>query len=274
LKKSEAKLDFNGLIAFLGLAVAIFAVLPKYKKLDLRLRLNRIDLILLLFGLIALLYIYYLPVLRVLQIDFDLGPWKWGFNQEIFTNTILLLLVTFLAIRLKTTKITKKNISKVNDLFEQLLFDKKYDELVELLDRHINAIVKVQASKSLRNILAMRLSPHLGIEALLSGEKESKDVFTSVRSILAKKIAHNDESCEIAEVLLLRLFKHEMLIKQIAYGKPYLGIKIIQQNFLKWTKEEFINRYFCELIDDRTSIYYFELNHTYSGRYCQVTGIG
>jgi hypothetical protein len=75
LKKSEAKLDFNGLIAFLGLAVAIFAVLPKYKKLDLRLRLNRIDLILLLFGLIALLYIYYLPVLRVLQIDFDLGPW-------------------------------------------------------------------------------------------------------------------------------------------------------------------------------------------------------
>lgn len=30
-------MDFNGLIAFLGLAVAVFAVTPKHKKLDLRL---------------------------------------------------------------------------------------------------------------------------------------------------------------------------------------------------------------------------------------------
>ncbi|WP_339726090.1 hypothetical protein [uncultured Paraglaciecola sp.] len=255
-------MDFNGLIAFLGLAVAVFTVMPKYKKLDLRLRLNRIDLGLLGSGFLVLLYLLYLPVLRELQLDFDLGPWLWGFNQEIFTNSVLVLLVVYFAIRLKTTKISRGNIDKANDLFEQLLFDKKYDELVELLDRHVEAIIRVQASDSIRNTLSKLLLPSLDVDQLFSRNTEPESKLFKLKSKLAMTLAHEDECCEVAEVLLLRLFKHEALIQRIAYNKPYLGIRIIQQDLNKWTKEEFITRYFCELIDDLSSIYYFELNHT------------
>jgi hypothetical protein len=255
-------MDFNGLITFLGLAVAVFAVLPKYRKLDLRIRLNRIDLGLLASVLLTLIYILYLPVLRELQLDFDLGPWLWGFNREIFTNTVLLLSVIYFAVRLKATKLSRANIVKANDLFEQLLFDRKYDELVELLDRHIDAIIRVQSSDSIRNELSKPLSPGLNLERFFSGNVEPEGRLSKFKSELAEKLTHEDQPSEVAEVLLLRLFKNEALIQRIAYNKPYLGIRIIQQDLLKWTKEEFINRYFSELIDDRASIYYFELNHT------------
>ena len=157
-------MDFNGLVAFLGLTVAIFAVMPKHKKLDLRLRLNQFDLFLLTVAFLSLAYFMYLPVLQKLELAIDLGPWLWGFNLQIFTNTVLLVSVLYLALRLKTTKISKSNIQKANELFEQLLFDRKYGELVELLDRHIEAIIKVQASVSLRNRVSKWLSSGFDFE--------------------------------------------------------------------------------------------------------------
>jgi len=255
-------MDFNGLIAFLGLAVAVFAVTPKHKKLDLRLRLNKFDLLLFIGAFLSLAYFLYLPVLRELKLTLDLGPWLWGFNLEIFTNTVLLVSVLYLALRLKTTKVSRSNIQKANELFEQLLFDRKYDELVELLDRHIEAIIRVQASDSLRNRFSKWLSPGFDIENYLSGNAESQSVFSKPKTWIAEKLEHEDSKNEIAAVLLLRLFKNDVLIQRIAYNKPYLGIRVIEQDLSKWTKEEFINRYFRELIDDRSSIYYFELNHT------------
>lgn len=257
-------MDFNGLVAFLGLTVAIFAVMPKHKKLDLRLRLNQFDLFLLTVAFLSLAYFMYLPVLQKLELAIDLGPWLWGFNLQIFTNTVLLVSVLYLALRLKTTKISKSNIQKANELFEQLLFDRKYDELVELLDRHIEAIIKVQASVSLRNRVSKWLSSGFDFEKYLSGDEEPQGVLSKFRTWIAEKLEHEDINCEIAEVLLVRLFNNDVLIQRIAYSKPYLGIRVVKQDLLKWTREDFIRRFFNELINDRASIYYFELNHTQS----------
>ncbi len=199
-------MDFNILIAFFGLAVAVFAVMPKHKKLDLKLRLTRLDLGLLGTALLVLVYILYLPVLQELQLDFDLGHWLWGFNIEIFINTVLLVSAIYLALRLKTTKISRANIHKANDLFEQLLFDKKYDELVELLDRHIEAVIRVQASDSFRNRVSKWLSPGFNLDEYLSGNVESVGTVSKVTAWIANKLKHEDEKSENAEVLFYFVF--------------------------------------------------------------------
>jgi hypothetical protein len=124
----------------LGLAVAVYSLLSAQTKLSLSFKINWIDKIVIVLFIVLIHYIAFTPVLNELGVLIPLGNWRWGFDEKSATYLIFLLLTLFVVLRLNTVKLGRGNIEKFAELIERLLFEKKYDELVNLTENHINSL--------------------------------------------------------------------------------------------------------------------------------------
>lgn len=130
-------MDFSILLAILGLGVAVISLLKPQTKLSISFKMNWLDNSVIAFSLLFVHYIAFAPILKELDLLLPLGHWRWGFDEKSATYLVFLLLTAFIVIRLKIAKVNLKNITKFSDLVERLLFEKKYDEVVHLLDNHL-----------------------------------------------------------------------------------------------------------------------------------------
>lgn len=136
-------MDFSILLAILGLGVAVISLLKPQTKLSISFKMNWLDKSVIAFSLLFVHYIAFAPILKEFNLLLPLGHWRWGFDEKSATYLIFLLLTAFIVIRLKIAKVNLKNITKFSDLVERLLFEKKYDEVVHLLDNHLTSLFKL-----------------------------------------------------------------------------------------------------------------------------------
>ena len=106
----------------------MFAIIPRERRLDLSIRISNLDWLIIVATLILVHYIIYFSVLKELGLAFELGSWRYGFNEENTIYLIFLGLGIFLIFRAKVSKITRSNIDSANDLFEQLDLANKMDK--------------------------------------------------------------------------------------------------------------------------------------------------
>jgi hypothetical protein len=264
-------LDPSGILTILGLVVAVIAVIPRERRLDLSIRISRLDYLIIAAALILVHYIIYFPVLRKLGAGLDLGDWRYGFNEANTTYLIFLSLGIFLILRAKISKVTRSNINSANDLFEQLLLEKKYGELAILADKHIADISAISKSENVSNIIAKKIRPAQDFEIHLGIKKPSYfDKYLARQRVwISNLIEHNDDEKEIADNILRRVANNVEFVRHISISRPYLGIKIIETDTYFTTN--FVDNFFASLIENETSVYFYELENTHNliseGRY-------
>lgn len=257
-------MDPSGLITILGFFAAVIAIIPRERRLDLRIRFSFLDLLVIIFSLVVIHYILYFDVFKQLGIAFELGQWRLGFNQSNTIYLIFLALSIFLLARAKFSKIKQSNIHLANELFEQLLFEEKYFEVALLTEKYLNDIVTLSKKESFLNLIARKIRPVSDFELRVLSITPSflGGYFHKQRVWLASKMEHEDAVNEAAGNILRRLVNNIGFVKYISISKPYIGLKIIKED--THFTAEFVDNFIDCLMDFEGSIYYYELEHNYT----------
>ena len=109
------------LITILSFAVAIYALLPLDRVLDLKIKFAWYDAAVILAAILLVFYILYQPVLQELDWAFDLGPWRWGFNASLTTFTIIVGALAWVVFRLRFGGLRRQRIQAFSRLATDLL---------------------------------------------------------------------------------------------------------------------------------------------------------
>lgn len=250
------------MLTIFGLIVAVFAIIPREKRLDLRIRVSSVDWFVIFFAFTLVHYIIYFPVLREIGLAFNLGQWKYGFNEENTVYLIFLCLGIYFLFRSRFSKVNRSNIHVANYLFEQLLMEEKYGELVLLTEKHIAGLSNIHKGESVRNKFAAAIRPahdfeiHLGLKTPTLLDRLLKNQ----RFWLSELLTANDSKKEFANNILRRLISNFGFIKYLSVSRPYFALTIIKEE--TFFTEDFVTNLMRSLIENRASIFYYELEHT------------
>lgn len=255
-------MDPSGILTIIGLAVAVYAIIPREKRLDLDLRISKVDWFIVGATFVVVHYIIYFPVLKKLGFTFDLGYWCYGFNEKNTIYLIFLGLGAFLIFRAKIAKVKRSNINSANELFEELILENKYGELALLTKQHIRDITKVKMSDSYRNRLAKKIKPvsYFGMHFENKKPSHLDKWFSKQLKWISSSIEKDDEKSETATNIIRRMINNYGFVNYLSISRPYLGITIIEID-TGFTKD-FLKNFICRLMDNEGSIYYYELEHT------------
>ena len=88
-------MDFQSLLTLFGLLAAVYALLPPERRLDFKLRLDKLDWLILVASGLALHYLAFYTILDGLGLGYSFGPWRWGFNAE---NTSYVIILTAIGV--------------------------------------------------------------------------------------------------------------------------------------------------------------------------------
>lgn len=260
-------MDPTGLLTILGLVVASFAIIPKERRLDLSLRITRIDWLIISISFILVHYIMYFPTFKAFGFYIELGEWKWGFDEENTTYLIFLFLSFYLFWRIKTSKVSKANINGFSELFERLLSENKHMELTFLLENHLDDILRVQKQSSLRNYVASKIRPEPEIFGFLNSDRKEnvfKNAFREPLTKLSNNLEHQDSHNEIAFSITQRIFTSQKYVSYISQSRPYFCLNTIKKDFSQ--KKDFLALFFQSQIRNNHSIYYYELENSHNLR--------
>ena len=116
----------SNLITILSLIVAVYALLPSERLLDLKIKFAWYDRLVVLSGVAVVHYILYLPALQELGWAFPLGPWRWGFTSELATYTIFGAVLAWGLVRLRFGHLDRRRAFAFGHLATKLLHERRY----------------------------------------------------------------------------------------------------------------------------------------------------
>lgn len=261
----------EALITVFSVAIAVFAIIPGEKRLDLQIRLHWFDYLAVAVGVILVHYILFFPVLWELGIAPDFGAWKWGFTNELATYAIIAILAIYVILRAKRGRLGRKGIFRFKDLTERLLFARRYSDLIFLLERNFSQLVRI----SLNNYRLPRLKkkllppPYLEISRLQREAKLRYRVPMAIAARIGKLLPGFSSTAEAANETLHRALLSDGMPLQIAAVSPYLGTRVL--GHIIPLRFEFQDKWIWALLEDRASVIYYEIernqNLSSSGRY-------
>lgn len=131
------------LYTIIGLLVAVYAIIPTERKIDLKVRFNWIDLFIITIAFLLVHYILFYPILSSFGFVLPLGEWKLGFNPNNASYIIILSTTFFLIIRYVKAPLRKQKINLFQKLNESLLQEEKYSELLFVLENNYKRLFKI-----------------------------------------------------------------------------------------------------------------------------------
>ncbi len=254
----------------LGLIAAVWAVVPSTARLSFRLSLNWFDWLIIWAALLIIHGFFFEPVLTALGFP-NLGPWLWGFDKSATQYLVFLLLAAFVYWRSRKTKLTRWNLKLFDNLTTSLLHAGEYEELAELMHRHLGSALDLAESKGIRSRLAKALRPpRPGFQVVLRddgsitlGEGAPTNwlfrKWFSFREWLADLTGPSHRVQRLAAIIVKRLLSSRRLVGHLATARPYLCIEVMERA----TRFEavFQDEFFDALLADESSVFYSEIKN-------------
>src|SRR4051812_9835260 len=111
-------MTFEALLTLFGLVAAVYTLLPIERRLELGLRLHRLDWGILLAGILLVHYIFFFPILESLGLAPNLGPWRYGFTPPSASYLILVTSVALVVLRARKPRLSPNKIDQFRSLSE------------------------------------------------------------------------------------------------------------------------------------------------------------
>lgn len=261
----------DGFIAFLGLVLAAWAITPSERLNDLRVRMTWFDVVILVVAIGVLHYILFLPVLESLGIALPLGPWRWGFTPELASYAILICSSLVVAFRLSFSGLRRRKIIAFRRQSEELLFRRRYAELVFLVDRHLDTLVRAHQNRFILPRIRAWIEPPVWVDLVVEGDVENtKRTWSSLdglRGKLARWLPSYAVSQEAATHTLRRILLDESFVRESALIAPELGLRVLAKDVPD--RYSFLEKWIAALLRDRSSAIYYEVEqnqNTAAGR--------
>lgn len=263
-------IDTGALLTMLSLIAAVWAVVPSAAKLSFRLSLNWLDWLVIWAALLIIHGFFFEPVLTTFGFPI-LGPWLWGFDKSATQYLLFLLLTAFVYWRSRRTRLTRWNIGLFDDLTTSLLHAGKYEELTDLLQRHLKSALDLAGPKTVRSSLANAIRPKRpdyqvvfqddGSMTLGAGAPSS-ELFRgwfSFREWLADLVGRSQRVQRRAVCVVRRLLSSRRLVGHLAIARPYLCIEVMER--ATRVEEGFQDEFFNALFANEASVLYSELKN-------------
>lgn len=255
------------LLTVLAILVAGYTLLAEEKRIDLWLRFSKRDGIVLAVLVLTLMYVIYLPVLRMMGLSLPI-PWLWGFNEELTAFTAMLGILVYVVVKLSTKHLPWTHIPFWHKTAVTLLRSRKFNELAFLLERYHRQLItgakerwydKLRAwllnrySEPIANEFAELLADFTEEPKVKTRKEKSEFVRRSERLVrrlceyLPNTHTYNDEGANsIASVLKSRQF-----VKHLTFTHPLVCARLTDYRFDGFS--EFTNAFFVELIANSSS---------------------
>lgn len=165
-------MTIDSFIQIAALIVAIYALVPRARQLELRIRIGVLEILIEIIYVLAILYLLFYDTFLKL----GLAP-QWRLKDALditpatatFPVTVLFLLFFFWRFQRRT--IPRKSINKFQELAEELLQRGDYPELISLLDRYWESLLRIYFGSPFINRFRKGLEK---LVLLLSPEKDGE----------------------------------------------------------------------------------------------------
>ncbi|MDH0650281.1 hypothetical protein N5D48_26000 [Pseudomonas sp. GD03858] len=267
---NPAGIDTSALLTMLGLITAVWAVVPSTARLSFRLSLNWLDWLIIWAALLTIHGLFFQPILTTLGFP-TFGPWLWGFDKSATQYVLFILLVAFVYFRSRRTRLTRWNLGLFDDLTTSLLHAGKFEELADLLHRHLASALNLAAFKSVRSRLANVIRPRRpGFQVVFQDDgtislgdgAPTNWLFRkwfSFREWLADLVGSSQRVQRRAAIVVKRLLSSRRLAEHLAIARPYLCIEVMER--ATRFEEGFQDEFFDALLANEASVFYSELKN-------------
>jgi hypothetical protein len=273
------------LLTALTLLATVYALLPRERRLDLRLKIRFLDWAAIVIGSLGIMYLEFY--------DFFLArdwvvhrPWAPGINAKNSAYLIFVVVSIFVWFRIFTSKLTRKNSRKFGELAEELLWSESYGELLALMHRHYKELFKIYKSdfapsrwrnslmrrgsfdsESLRQWLGSLDLPEPSDTTRSISKASEHPILQRAKSALLGCVSRFDnllpdyeESKELAGDIIRQIVLSPRFVSALARTRPYFGLEILREAAKCREQFEFADDYLTELIGDPHSVLYAELS--------------
>lgn len=280
----------SNILTVLAVLVAGFTLLSEEKRIDLKLRISKVDIFGLAIVFVLILYMVYLPFLEKVGVIIPL-PWLPGFDANLATFSFIFIIISYFLIKVIGTKLPKSRIKAWSLKSEQLLRTHKFDQLSFLLNKyHVQFLkadnenwlerIRLQLSQASNNSNQYLLGELMRLEAKRenNGQPDIKpkpkiNIKDRIKQVVAKSLLRfiPETSRYRNEILesVSKLLKSKPFVKHLTITYPLLCAKFTTLRFNG--DEEFTTNFLTELIANQQSSLYRELkdnqNCSYTGEY-------
>lgn len=249
------------LITILSFAIAIYALMPRERVLDLKIKLAWYDWCVLFGSIVVVHYIFYFPQLNAYGLTFNLGTWRWGFDPSTTTYTIIFGTALWLGARLRFGGLRRRRIGAFSELATNLLHRRKYGELAELLERYLPQLMKIYNNGFIVSRIRDWLSPPTWL-ALTKARKRRPKALRVIGHGLGAILPRFERSQNAARQVVRRIILFDPFVEELARAYPYQSLEILRHDLQEM--EGFQEKLFRALLDDRFSVLYAEITHNQS----------
>lgn len=271
-------MTLDGFLTFLALAVAIYAIAPPVLKLRARLGLP-LQILLAFVALVLVLYFEFFqlfgrPCPAALG---DACRWLAFPEDNSFTPSQAAFFVIFvwMGMALAIHKLSWRgagSLSAMSHIVDLLIYEKRFSEVLELVEPHLSLIDHAAHRKLPRQRLHDRVASLKGFEknsimAFMATAREAEESNNSHGPILRTLqrwfgslavLLPAQRQAEIAAKEIARiLFRSADLRRFISQMRPYFATSLLRLDFHEMY--DFSNAYFGDLISDPGSVLYEEL---------------
>lgn len=275
------------LITILALLVAVYAVVPRARQLDLRLRITSFDRFSMLLGFFFVLYLEFNEFFSARGWVIH-KPWPVGITPRHAVYLVMFVVAAFLWFRIRFARLTPGKIQEFRELVEQLYWSESYGELLTLLQGHLTELFRIEDSRFfLMNFRArlQALSSHQYyprmFQQLQSALGQSSDtavprkknvishlirkwgqpVMRPIAPALVWMLPDQQSSQATAHDIIRIVFLSSKFVAALVKTRPYFGLQVIREAAHCREKFEFADIYLTELMRDTQSALYAEVRN-------------
>lgn len=257
----------NGLLAVFAILIAWYTLLTDERRVDLKLRLSKLNILFIIFFISTILVVIYSKVLLSI-FPIKPIPWVLGFNEDTLAFTCLCIIIAFFGFKILGKRIPKANLTNWIRVSEKYMRAKKMEQLGYLFDKYHEQLFDIISGKKWYVRVHDFLNPSL-FPIIIDKEKVKKIQFKQSRRLLSKLFPCEDKNQEAIQLNISKLLKSKPFAHYLIDTHPHIAMKATCLWFRD--RDEYDTNFFTYLISNPNSIMYRELrdnqNRSHTGEY-------
>ncbi len=256
-------MSFDSILTFIGIIIAVLALMPRAKLLFIKVKISWVDGLIIIFCFLTILYLLFYKTFYVFNISpgWNLHRWKITPSNSIFI--ILFFLTFYLFLRIKYFTFAIRKVKKVGRMFDNLIQEEKYNDLIEFIDINFGRLKKISERKT--NYLKLRdranKKDYTFEHFLLEEKRASKlDRIMNFFLIPLRVLPDYNNASSDASIILSKVILHETFIDHIVKSHSYVFLKFFEID--KHYRDDFVDLIFRKLLADNRSVLFIELENT------------
>jgi hypothetical protein len=259
-------MNLDSLITVVSLLVAAYAIVPRVRKLEFRLKFGLLGWVAVLASSSLILYLQYYQTFRILGLTPSLNLARWKLTTDNMSFLVLTCAGSFLGVYLSLQRLSRRRIYKFRDFASELSYEKRYAELFSLVKRNLTSLARVYhadfALPKVRKFLdraskSYSVTPSLPQLRLRFGNLDSakRSLYSLIKVAFPTYQREKEAAGEVVHEVLL----NPKAVKGMIEAQPYCALHFYGAKFYEF--QEFFECYLDALIQDKSSVLYHEIRH-------------